>query len=254
MALIEQGILGPFRGKCGPVIGYIRNGIFCLRSMPTHYHDRRSRRQLENRSRFSLVMKVMSIVRPVITLGFKRFATDITEMNAATRENYYSLVKPAGNGHQYNFPGLILSRGPVEPLSTLIRTLSGNTLQFLWNSQSFPGTGQDNVSVVLLNAKRMTMKFFHNVAQRQEGIATIAIPTSWNREEIYSYLLVERNGDWSNSFCAGTIPWNLQSNPSPQVNTHTEHSPTPAPNSIFISSHQSAVKLRLPSPLIRDHG
>ena len=257
MALLEQGIIGPFRGKCGPVIGYIRNGQFCMRSMPTHYHDRRSKRQLENRSRFTLIMKVMSVVRPIITLGFHRFATDITEMNAATRDNYYSLVKPSAHGLHYNFPGLILSRGPIEPLSTPIHALTGNTLQFLWNGQSVPGAGNDKVSVVLFNANRMTMKFFRNIAQREEGNVSIAIPTSWNSEEIYSYLLVERNGDWSNSFCAGTIPWPEESAPETPANpspTNPQNQQIIPNSNLDVHPDQSAVKLLLPSPLIRDHG
>ena len=245
MALIEQGILGPFSGHIGNIIGYIRNGQFCMRSMPSHYHDRRSRQQLENRSRFTLVMKLMSLVRPVITLGFHPFATDITEMNAATRANYYSLVKPNGNSLKYNYPGLILSRGPVEPLTTPIQTLTGNTLQLYWNTHSIPGAGQDNVSVVLFNASRMTMKFFHNIAQRQDGTATLAIPNTWSHEEIHIYLLVERNNNYSNSTYAGILPW-------PQQTTLTNPS-NPTDNPEFLS-HQSAVKLLFPSPLIRPHG
>ena len=257
MAIIEQGIIGPFSGKCGNIIGYIRNGQFCMRSMPTHYHDRRSKRQLENRSRFTLVMKVMSLVRPVITLGFHRYASDITEMNAATRDNYYSLVKPNGNALKYNFPGLILSRGPVEPLSTPIQTQTNHTLQLLWDAHFIPGAGQDNVSVMLLNANRMTMKFFHNIAQRQDGTATLSIPTAWNHEEIYTYLLVERHGDWSNSTCPGTIPWPEDSTPQTPANpspTNPQNQQIIPNSNLDLYPDQSAVKLLFPSPLIRDHG
>ena len=198
-------------------------------------------------------MKTMSVVRPVITLGFSRFATDITEMNAATRENYYTLVKPNGNALKYNFPGLILSRGPVEPLTTHTRTLSGDTLQFQWNGQSIPGAGQDNVSVLLFNANRMTMKFFRNIAQRQDGTATLTVPTTWKHEEIYAYLLLERQGNWSNSTCAGTLPWPEQSRPSNPSNPSNPSQTTPS-HSTSIPLHQSAVKLLFPSPQTRDHG
>ena len=128
----------------------------------------------------------------------------LTEMNATTRENYYSLVKTSSQGLQYNFPGLILSRGPVEPLSTPIQTQTNHTLQLLWDAHFIPGAGQDNVSLLLLNTNRMAMKFFHNIAHRHDGTATISIPSSWNNDEIYSYLLVERHGNSVSSVCCHT--------------------------------------------------
>ena len=46
MAKIEQGILGPFRGTVGTVIGYRWRDRWCMRARPRFYHDRRSDAQL----------------------------------------------------------------------------------------------------------------------------------------------------------------------------------------------------------------
>ena len=255
MAILTQGILGAFSGKCGPIIGYLRNGKPCIRSMPSHYHDRRSPEQLHNRSRFTPVMKMMSLVRPAITLGFKRFATDMTEMNCATRANYYTLVKGQPQHLHYDYSGLILSQGNVEPLSDLILTSHSNTLTLLWNSQSVPGGSQDQVSVLLLNANRMAMKFFHGIALRQDGTATLALPTHWQDEETYLYTMVQRADNWSPSACAGTIPNNQQPTPSNLSNPSNPSNPssTPFPKaSPHPAYHKTPLKVLFPSPLKGD--
>ena len=205
MAIIEQGILGGFRGKCGNVIGYFRNGVACIRSMPVHYHDRRSEAQLRNRNRFSMVMKMMSVVRPAVSLGFKRFASAMTEMNVATRVNYYSLVKDGAAGLCYDYSGLVLCRGRVEELSGLMMSAVGNSLDFVWNGHDVLGGGDDEVSMVLLNCDRMEMKFCKGVAVRCDGGISITIPQNWNGDEIHCYAMVSRGEDWSESRYVGRI-------------------------------------------------
>lgn len=208
MAIIEQGILGGFRGKCGDVIGYFRNGVACVRSMPAHYHDRRSAAQLRNRNRFTLVMKLMSVVRPVISLGFKRFASAMTEMNVATRVNYYSVVKESAGGFCYDFSGLVLCRGNVEGLSGLMMNAGGSSLDLVWNGGDVLGGAGDVVSVVLLNGDRMEMRFLRGGALRGDGGVTVAVPMGWNGEGVHCYVLVSRGGDWSESCYVGVVDWN----------------------------------------------
>ena len=208
MAIIEQGILGGFRGKCGDVIGYFRNGVACVRSMPAHYRDRRSAAQLRNRERFAMVMKMMGVVRPVISLGFKRFATRMTEMNVATRVNYYSAVKAGAAGFGYDYSGLVLSRGPVEGLSGLMMNASGSSVDLVWDGNGVLGGAEDEVSVVLLNGDRMEMRFLRGVALRGDGRVSAPVPTGWNGDEVHCYVMVERGGEWSESCYAGGVDWN----------------------------------------------
>ena len=208
MAIIEQGILGAFRGKCGNVIGYVRNGVACVRSVPAHYRDRKSAAQLKNRGRFTMVMKMMSVVRPAIALGFRRFASAMTEMNVATRVNYYSLVKENAAGFYYDFSGLVLCRGRVEGLSGLMMSVAGCRVDFVWNGGEVLGGAGDEVSVVVLNGDRMEMRFCKSVALRGDGAVSIAIPQEWSGEDVHCYVMVSRGADWSESCYVGGVSAN----------------------------------------------
>ena len=207
MAKIELGIMGPFRGKCGGVIGYVRNGVACVRSMPAHYRDRRSEVQLRNRGRFTMVMKAMSVVRPVVTLGFGRFATRMTEMNVATRENYYRLVRDGASGMEYAWAGLTLSRGAVGPLEGVLYGVSGRRLSLNWNGLGLDlrGAMDDEVTVVMVNVERMEMRMRRGVARCGAGGAEMVLPMGWDLEEVWCYVMVERGGEWSDSRCVGQV-------------------------------------------------
>ena len=246
MAIIEQGILGGFRGKCGDVIGYFRNGVACVRSMPAHYRDRRSAAQLRNRNRFSLVMKLMSVVRPVISLGFKRFASAMTEMNVATRVNYYSVVKVGNGGLVYDFSGLVLCRGNVEGLSGLMMSVSGASLDLVWDGNGVLGGAGDVVSVVLLNGDRMEMRFLKGVALRGDGGVSVAVPMGWNGEGVYCYVMVSRGTDWSESCYVGGVAWGGAAVLADFAGNRDDSEFDMAYDRSIFSSDQSAIKVLFP--------
>lgn len=39
MGTIKQGVLGAFSGKVGTIIGFVRNGVACMRGLATGYTD-----------------------------------------------------------------------------------------------------------------------------------------------------------------------------------------------------------------------
>ena len=207
MAIYNQGVLGPFSGKVGGVIGYMRNGVFCVRSVPAHYRDRRSAAQLRNRNRMAMVMKGLSVVRRAVTLGFGRFATGMTELNVATRVNYYRLVQDGAAGMEYRWGDLVLSRGPVEGISGALYSVSGGRLTLNWNNLGLDARGamDDEVTVVAVNGERMEMKLWRGVARRGAGMAEVVLPGGWNGEEVWCYTMVSRGEEWSESTCVGMV-------------------------------------------------
>ena len=90
MAKLEQGILGPFRGTVGTVIGYRWRDRWCMRARPSHYHDRRSEAQLQQRSRFKAMIQFASPATPLLRLGLRAWAAErgLTEGNAFLRMNH----------------------------------------------------------------------------------------------------------------------------------------------------------------------
>ena len=90
MARIEQGILGPFRGTVGTVIGYRWRDRWCMRAKPREYHDRQSATQLQQRSRFKAMIQFASPATPLLRIGLRAWAEEhtLTEGNAFLKINH----------------------------------------------------------------------------------------------------------------------------------------------------------------------
>lgn len=254
MAKIELGILGPFHGKVGNVIGYERNGVFCVRSMPTHYRDRRSAAQLKNRNRFAMVMKVMGEVKCATKLGFNRFASGMTEMNVATRVNYYSLVREGASGLVYSYDGLVLSRGRVEKVGGVTMGVAGRNVSLWWDANGLDamGGGDDEVTVVLMNGKRIEMKMWRGAARRSDGRVNVAMPSGWEGEDVYCYVMAERDGEWSESVYVGAVNGNGLSTVGSRGDDGTDFVLSRDDGALGEDSDQSAIKVLSDSGLSRD--
>ena len=160
MAKIEQGILGPFRGTVGTVIGYRWRDRWCMRARPSHYHDRRSEAQLEQRGRFKAMIQFASPATPLLRLGLRAWAAEhgLTEGNAFLRLNHgcFSGIS-GGSGDSgdsgrsgvsggIDFAGLRFSLGSLPPVQKAVaRRVDGTTVRVGWERGL--GRGADRVHV-----------------------------------------------------------------------------------------------------------
>lgn len=113
MAKLEQGILGPFRGTVGSVIGYRWRDRWCIRARPRFYHDRRSEAQLMQRSRFKAMIMFASPATPLLRLGLRAWADRhaLTEGNAFLRLNH-----PHFQNNRTDYPCLRFSHGSLPAI------------------------------------------------------------------------------------------------------------------------------------------
>ena len=98
MAKYFQGILGPFQGKVGTVVGYMWRDKWCMRARPRCYHDRQSDAQLAQRSRFKQMIQFASPATPLLKRGLRAMAAaeGLTEGNCFLRINHGCFPGEAG--------------------------------------------------------------------------------------------------------------------------------------------------------------
>lgn len=83
MGKIRKGVLGGFSGKVGPVIGFSWNGISYMRSLPQHFNDARTPRQLQQRAKFNKAMEFLTPIKDYIRVGYNTYAVKKSAFNAA---------------------------------------------------------------------------------------------------------------------------------------------------------------------------
>ncbi|TKC06175.1 DUF6266 family protein [Pedobacter frigoris] len=84
MGKYNKGILAPFMGKVGTVVGSIWNGVHYLRSLGD-YVDNPTTAQLNVRSKMALVTQFLADLKPIINIGYSsKVKKGATAMNMAT--------------------------------------------------------------------------------------------------------------------------------------------------------------------------
>ena len=120
MAKISQGYMGPVIGRLGTAVGYVWRGRYCMRSLPAHYHDRRSEAQLEQRDRFLAMVRFASSATSVLKHGMLLIASreQMTEGNVFVRDNKRHFLVERGSGAvRVDYARLQLSSGSGAPVA-----------------------------------------------------------------------------------------------------------------------------------------
>ena len=89
MAKLEQGILGPFRGKVGTVVGYLWRGKHVVRAYRKEINYPNTERQQAEREWFVEMVRFAATARQALLLGLSERAAQwqMTEGNAFVRMN-----------------------------------------------------------------------------------------------------------------------------------------------------------------------
>ena len=96
MAIIPQGITGPFIGKVGPVVGYVSRGKSIMRGRPNLSKSRKpSTLQLQQHAKFSLMNKFLAPIIPFLNETKKTVDIDLTGYNKAFSYNVKNAIAGA---------------------------------------------------------------------------------------------------------------------------------------------------------------
>ena len=74
MGKISQGVLGGFSGKIGNVVGGSWKGIDYMRIKPASVANPRTAAQVDQRSKFSIVLNFLQPMTEFLRVGFKLYA------------------------------------------------------------------------------------------------------------------------------------------------------------------------------------
>jgi len=121
MARIKNGILGGFSGRIGPVEGYIRKGVACIRSKKRKANGPVTKGQAANRSRMSVVNAFIDTMTEFVRMGFTPSTKDknFTANNAAKGYQMDHALEGEFPDLKINYAAVQLSQGklqmPLEP-------------------------------------------------------------------------------------------------------------------------------------------
>jgi len=129
VATYNNGILGPFSGTIGNVVGSSWKGIPVIKAKPVRKNFEVSALQQEQKAKFQLIMKFLQPLNELLNQTFKKSAVGMSGLNKALSENRNAVSRdyPA---MAIDFSKVVLSKGklPLGEPPTLISSEAGKLL------------------------------------------------------------------------------------------------------------------------------
>jgi hypothetical protein len=192
MGKYKKGILGPFRGKVGTVVGSSWMGQYYLKSLPDFGDDNPTPAQLNVRAKMSLVTKFLKLIKPLIKVGYQQFTKGLTPMNAATSYHLKNAVSgTSALNYAINYTEVVMSVGTLlPPASPQVVIDTAAKVDFSWlNDAPVGGTGgTDRATVVVYNKDRDKFVTLPGAAARSVLTYELSIPADFSGEEINCWM------------------------------------------------------------------
>ena len=190
MAKLEQGILGPFRGKVGTVVGYLWRGKQVVRAYRREINYPNTESQQAEREWFVGMVRFAATARQALLLGLREKASreGMTEGNAFVRMNKDCFGRDAARRVRtgIDYERIRIAEGAAAPVRfTTACVDEDNVLRvdFEKNSGMTRAKGRDRVYVYVYNVDTREGLLSHP-AERRRGQLEMQLPEGWNERNV----------------------------------------------------------------------
>jgi len=210
MGKINLGILGSFSGKVGNVVGGNWKGISYMRAKATSVSNPRTDGQVNQRTKFALVLAILKPITGFLRVGYKKYAIKQTAFNAAMSYILNNAVTGSSSAdYSVDLAKVLVSRGNLTGAVNGVATSANGVVTLNWadNSGSGNATATDKALIVVLNPTRAESVFDTGGNQRVAGTEDITVPADWVGESVEVFLgfITEDGKDVANSSYLGSV-------------------------------------------------
>ena len=211
MAIIPQGITGPFIGRVGPVVGYVSRGKAIMRGRPNLSKSRKpSTLQRQQHAKFSLMNKFLGPIIPFLNETKKTIDIDLTGYNKAFSYNVKNAITGTFPDLMINYNMVLLSRGDVPNVRSVeAESLSPGQITCRWTDNSGTGLARpDDKAFLAVYCSEVNNTWIYglNQTERSAGVCNFDVALFSGRSvQIYMGFLSSDGNEVSDSLYAGQL-------------------------------------------------
>ncbi len=192
MGTYKKGVLGPFSGKIGTVIGSTWNGIEYMRSLPKASTKAATDLQLITRAKFGFANGFLGPIVGLLNLGFKAVAIGKTGFNMASSHLISEGITGVYPDFVINYAKVLFSKGALEGVWSVaaVSSLTGQ-IEITWEDNSGSGTAKATDKLVALVYNPAKSKFVYtleNGATRSAGADILAMPAQFAGDTVQLWI------------------------------------------------------------------
>ena len=191
MGTYSKGILGPFSGKVGTVVGSSWNGIDYMRSLPKPTNRTPTDAQLQQRVKMALAVGFLKPISPLLTQGFKRVAVNSTAFNVATSHFVKEVISGTYPDYTIDYPKVLISRGELTgPWNALAEPTMATEVRISWSNNAGSGNakGTDKAVLMIYNPTKNQFVYLLDGPDRSQAATTLAMPEGFSGDEVHVYM------------------------------------------------------------------
>ncbi len=209
MGKISQGVLGGFSGKVGNVVGGTWKGIDYMRIKPANVANPKTEGQVNQRSKFSTVLKFQQTMTEFLRVGFKLYATKMTQFNSAMSYNLNNAITGTSPNFSVDYANALISRGNLTgALNPAVTSPGAGSVDFSWDNNSGTGRAQgtDKALLVVYNPTKGLSVFETEGASRSVTSDSLTVPADFSGDTIHAFIgfISEDGRDVANSSYIGS--------------------------------------------------
>lgn len=194
MAIIRQGVLGPFSGKAGAVIGVAKNGVGSIRGLSVSHKDANTEEQKEQRRLFKLVQNIIWAIRPYLKRGYKKYDRKQSPYNAFTKLVLDDCLTLEGETRTIDFSKVKVTNGTLTAMKYAKVSQESGKFVFTWpfkeeNESEIDGT--DHVMPLVYNIDKNEAEYSIRRNNRSSLTAEVEVPDYWKGDKVVVYLGVK---------------------------------------------------------------
>ena len=190
MGTINQGILGGFSGKVGPIVGFRWKSKYYIRARAAKVSNPRTPKQQEQRGKFATAFNFLKNIKPFIRIGYKEFTRERSAFNSAMSYMLKRAVTGDGKDVKIDFDRVLVSTGSLMPVFEGTATQDRDKMYFDWQDNSDMGNAEsaDIAMLLVYNKDKETAVYDTEAALRSDRHAELSLPSDWEGDELVAYL------------------------------------------------------------------
>jgi hypothetical protein len=210
MGKITQGVLGGFSGKVGNIVGGTWKGIDYMRIKPANVSNPKTQGQLDQRSKFSTVLRFLQPLTDFLKVGFKLYAIKMTQFNSAMSYNLNNAITGTYPNFTIDYTKALVSRGSlVGAAGAAVASSSAGVVEFTWSDNTGSGNalGTDKALLVVYNATKGYAVYDTAGASRATQSQNLVVPSDFSGDTVQAFIgFVSEDGkEVANSVHIGSV-------------------------------------------------
>ena len=190
MGIYNKGVLGPFSGKIGTVVGSSWRGIDYMRSLPKKGNRTPTATQLLQRQRFLKVTEFLTPINAVLKKFFGSNSGELSRTNQALSYHMREAVTYVDPDFEMVFNKVQIAKGDLTGVQNPTVTPATNALDFSWENNTGQGEAVANDQLVVVVYAPVGGLYFYTLlgGLRSAAAATINLPSYFSGLEVQSWI------------------------------------------------------------------